>query len=256
MSDHIVLPALEATGFVVLDRDERPIDPGEWRGLEYTGWRSSGITRFAPLASYAGEIECNAFWNHTPPRPDKGGVWIPAQARIAPTLVRRAQEPGADVGRCRVVELQPNDYADAVGNLHRDDNNRLNPAGAGWVVRGFLNLTDDPESLLVLRSDPADPSTETRIALHAGTRVIVDTERIWHAVWQRSATPRHSLITSWESGPELASYIERHHGTHEVRSPALDADLVAAAQAELERRTAERLAMAEALGGHEAPTAS
>jgi hypothetical protein len=118
--------ALQETGYVVLDRDEREIDPSEWLDLEYIGWRSSGITRFAPLASYAGDIECNGFWNHTPPRADKHGVWVPSQVETAPSLQRLALEAGADVGRCRVIELQPNTYADAIYNLHQDDNNRLN----------------------------------------------------------------------------------------------------------------------------------
>jgi hypothetical protein len=253
MADHVTLAALDETGFVVLDRDERRCDPAEWLGLEYTGWRSSGITRFAPLTSFAGEVECNAFWNHTPPRADKGGVWIPAQVRTAPTLARRAQEPGADVGRCRVVELQPNTYADAVGNLHRDDNNRLNPAGTGWVVRGFLNLTDDAESMMLLRPDRMDAAGEVRIPLPAGTRVIVDTQRLWHAVWQRGSGPRYGLVASWESGPELADYVARLHGTSTVPSPPIDAALVADAQAELVRRIEERQRMEAALGGSPLP---
>lgn len=249
MGDHVTLPALEESGFVVLDRDDRPVDPQEWAALEFTPWRSSGITRFAPLTSYAGEIECNAFWNHTPPRPDKGGVWIPVQAQRAPTLVRRAQEPGADVGRCRVVELQANTYTDAVGNLHRDDNNRLNPDGAGWVVRGFLNLTDDADSLLLLREDRLDPGGEVRIPLPAGTRVIVDTQRLWHAVWHRGGSARYALVASWESGPELAAYVERLHGTARVDIPTIDPSVVEVAQAELARRIEERHRMEEALGG-------
>src|SRR5690606_2953373 len=80
------------------------------------------------------------------------------------------------------------------------DNNRLNPEGTGWVVRAFFNLTDDSDSLLLLRRDRFDPSTELRIPLPAGSRVIVDTQRFWHAVWHRGAAPRQSLGTSWESG--------------------------------------------------------
>ena len=249
MGDHLTLAALDRAGYVVLDRDDRPCDPAEWTGLEYTGWRSSGITRFAPLTSYAGEVECNGFWNHTPPRPDKGGVWIPSQVLRAPTLARRAQEPGADVGRCRVVELQPNTYADAVGNLHRDDNNRLNPTGSGWIVRGFLNLTDDAESMLLLRSDRMDPASEVRIPLPVGTRVVVDTQRLWHAVWHRGTAARYGLVVSWESGPELADYVARHHGTSAVQQRPIDPDLVARAQEELIRRIDERRRMEAALGG-------
>lgn len=246
--DFVTSPALQETGYVVLDRDDRPIDAAEWRDLEYVGWRSSGVTRFAPLASYAGELECNGFWNHTPPRTDKDGVWVAAQTEKAPTLVRRAQEPGANIGRCRVIELQPNAYADAVYNLHQDDNNRLNEEGTGWVVRGFLNLTDDPGSLLILREDRFDPATEVRLPLPAGSRIVVDTQRFWHAVWHRGAAPRYSLITSWTSGPELDAFIATHHGDAHAPSIALDQKTVDDAQVELHRRIEERRRAFEAAG--------
>ena len=182
---YIKSAALEETGFVVLDSYDREIDPKEWLEVEYVDWKSSGDTRFAPIASAKGEIECNGFWNHTPPRTDKDGVWIPSQMEKAPTLTERAQEPGANVGRCRIIELQPNSYADALYNLHQDDNNRLNPDGTGWVVRGFFNLTDDKNSYFVLRENRTDPSIEYRVALPAGAQLIVDTQRLWN--WTRSS---------------------------------------------------------------------
>jgi hypothetical protein len=58
------------TGYVVLDPYGKEIDPKEWLDVEYVDWKSSGDTRFAPLASAKGEIECNGFWNHKPPRTD------------------------------------------------------------------------------------------------------------------------------------------------------------------------------------------
>ena len=245
---YITSNALAATGYVVLDRYAQANDPAEWLDLEYTVWRSSGVTRFAPLTSAFGEIECNGFWNHTPPRTDKDGVWIATQVAKAPVLARRAQEPGTNVGRCRVIELQPNRYADCIYNLHHDDNNRLNPEGTGWVVRGVANLTDDPDSMLVLREDRFDPATEVRIPLPAGSQIIVDTQRFWHAVWHRGNAPRYSLITSWTSGPELDAYIERHNGVASVPSAPLDQAVIDAAQAELTRRLEERRQMLEAQG--------
>lgn len=240
--------ALQETGYVVLDRDERAIDPAEWLDLDYIGWRSSGITRFAPLASYAGDVECNGFWNHTPPRADKDGVWVAPQVAKAPTLQSLALEAGAGVGRCRVIELQPNTYADAIYNLHQDDNNRLNDEGTGWVVRSWHELSDDADSMLILRSDRFDPATEVRLPLPAGSRIIVDTQRFWHAVWHRGAAPRYSLITSWTSGPELDAYIAAHHGDPHPASVDLSADLVAEAQAEMHRRIEERRQAFEAHG--------
>ncbi|MFK3835340.1 hypothetical protein [Microbacterium sp. NPDC087868] len=244
----ITSDALAETGYVVLDDHDQAADPTEWLDLEYIPWRSSGITRFAPLASYAGDLECNGFWNHTPPRTDKHGVWVEPQVALAPTLQARALAPGAAVGRCRVIELQPNEYADAVYNLHQDDNNRLNDEGTGWVVRGYYNLTDDPDSMLILRSDRFDPATEIRLPLSAGSRIIVDTQRFWHAVWHRGSAPRYALITSWTSGPELDAYIAANHGDPHPATVDLDPAFVDAAQVELHRRIEERRRAFEAQG--------
>ena len=191
-ADYVTLPIFAETGYVILDAYDQAADPREWEDITYVDWKSSGDTRFAPLASAYGEVECNGFWNHTPPTTDKDGVWVEENVAVAPRLVARAQEPGANIGRCRVIELQPNTYGEALYNLHRDDNNRLNPEGTGWIVRAFFNLTDDPDTFMVLREDRDDPTTETRIPLPAGTQAIIDTQRLWHAVWhpERSGARR------------------------------------------------------------------
>ncbi|MBX3091667.1 MAG: hypothetical protein KF801_04065 [Cryobacterium sp.] len=233
---------LDEKGFVVLDRYDQAKDPQEWFDLEYVNWKSSGDTRFAPLASAEGNIEVNGFWHHEPPRTDKDGVWIESQTSKAPHLTRRAQEPGTNVGRCRVIELQPTSYVDALYNLHQDDNNRLNPDETGWIVRGFFNLTDDPDSYLVLREERYDPATEIRLPLPAGSQVIVDTQRFWHAVWHAGPAPRYSLITSWESGPLLDAYIEKHHGHNDHVNAPLDDAIIDEAQDAVQRRLAERAA--------------
>ncbi len=241
---YITSAILNERGFVILDRYDQSKDPEEWLDLAYVDWKSSGDTRFAPLASARGEIEANGFWNNQPPRTDKDGVWIESQVAKAPNLTRRAKEPGANVGRCRVIELQPCSYADALYNLHQDDNNRLNPDGTGWIVRGYYNLSDDPESFMVLRENRYDPTTEVRIPLPAGTQVIIDTQRFWHATWHPGQAPRYSLITSWESGPALDTYIEKYHGrTDHVNAP-LDSAIIEDAQETVQRKLAER---AEAL---------
>lgn len=234
------LKAFEETGYVVLDSYDQAADPKEWLDIEYVDWKSSGVTRFAPLASAFGEMECNGFWNHTPPRTDKDGVWVKKNVDLAPILTKRADEPGANVGRCRVIELQPNKYSDALYNMHQDDNNRLNPDGTGWIVRGFFNLSDNPDSMMILREDRLDPSTEIRIPLPAGAQLIVDTQRFWHAVWHQGDEPRYCLITSWESGPELDAYIEKYNGKPRVANYPLTDEFIAAGQAEFERRLEER----------------
>ncbi len=246
---YIKLPAFDESGYVVLDSYDQSQDPAEWLDIEYVDWKSSGDTRFAPLASAYGDMECNGFWNHTPPKTDKDGVWVPANVDKAPRLTARAMEPGANVGRCRVIELQPNTYAEAIYNLHRDDNNRLNPEGTGWVVRGFFNLTDNPDSVMVLREDKDDPSTETRIPLPAGAQVIIDTQRLWHAVWHPGDEPRYCLITSWESGPELEAYIGKLNPITRVESAPIDAEFAEDAYAEVAERVAARAAARAAQNG-------
>jgi hypothetical protein len=67
-ADYVTLPAFDDTGYVALDRYDQSRDPKEWLNLEYVDWMSSGETRFAPLASAYGEIECDASFNHTPPK--------------------------------------------------------------------------------------------------------------------------------------------------------------------------------------------
>ncbi|MCU1505271.1 MAG: hypothetical protein JWP05_240 [Microbacteriaceae bacterium] len=245
---YIKSAAIDEKGFVILDRYNQEADPMEWLDIEYVDWKSSGVTRFAPLASAKGEIEVNGFWNHEPPRTDKDGVWIESQVAKAPNLARRAKEPGANVGRCRVIELQPNEYASTLYNLHQDDNNRLNPDGTGWIVRGFFNLSDDEESFMTLREDRFNPANEIRIALPAGAQIIVDTQRFWHAVWHKGPEPRYCLITSWESGPALDAYIEKYHGTSDHVNPPLDQKIIDDAQAEVQRRLAERAAALHAHG--------
>ena len=133
-------------------------------------------------------------------------------------------------------------------NLHQDDNNRLNPDGTGWVVRGFFNLTDDKDSFFVLRENRTDPAGETRIALPAGAQLIIDTQRLWHAATHVGTEPRYNLITSWTSGPELDAYIEKYNGVNRVESFEVDQDILDAGYLEQARKDAARAAYYAAKG--------
>lgn len=203
---HRKLAVLEDKGFVVLrDYSGPPIPESEWMGLEYMNWKSGGDTNFAPIASAEGEMECAGFWDHG--KPDKDGLWT-KNREICPTLVRYVEEIGANFGRVRVIKLNPSDEREARRNMHLDDNNRLNPDGEGWVVRTWLELTDNPNSHMILREDKDDPSTEHQIALPRGRQMVIDSERLWHVVWHPGPEPRYALITSLESGPALERWIE------------------------------------------------
>ena len=196
-------------GYVVLgDYEGTPIPAAEWESLEYMDWKSGGDTNFAPLASATGEMDCRGFWDHG--KPDKDGIWTINRA-IAPGLVRYVEEIGGNYGRVRVIKLNPSDEAAALRQLHRDDNNRLNPDGDGWVVRSWLELDDTPgQSMFILREDKDDPASETRIRLHPGMRLVIDSERLWHVVWHPGPRPRYALITSWESGEIVDQWIKQH----------------------------------------------
>ncbi len=239
---------LEETGYVVLDRYDQSQDPKEWLDVEYVDWKSSGDTRFAPLASKTGTVECGGFWTGDNPRTDKGGLWIESQVAKAPRLVERAKEAGADIGRCRIIELQPTPYGETLYNLHQDDNNRLNPDGTGWVVRSFFNLTDDQDSFFVLRENRTDPSTETRIALPAGAQLVIDTQRLWHATYHPGAEPRYCLITSWTSGPELDAYMAKLGGVNHVESVPVSDEFIAEGQRVQAEKDAARAAALAARG--------
>jgi hypothetical protein len=205
---HRKLDTLAEKGFVIL-RDGPMIPPIEWESLAYMDWKSGGDTNFAPLASATGEMDCRGFWDHG--KADKDGIWT-ANRDLAPTLVKYVEEIGGNYGRVRVIKLNPSDEATALRQLHLDDNNRLNPSGAGWVVRSWLELDDTAgKSMFILREVKDDPATETRIRLHPGMQLLIDTERLYHVVWHPGPRPRYALITSWETSDALERWVAREH---------------------------------------------
>ena len=111
----------------------------------------------------------------------------------------------------RTIKLEPQDHDTAFRSFHRDDNNRFNPDDQGWVVRTWLELTDNPDSyMLLMDTGPdglPDPATETRLPLHRGARFVLDTQRLWHVVVHNGTAPRYALICSYESGPALDAWI-------------------------------------------------
>ncbi len=211
---HMRLPALAATGFVQLRDMPVDVPSSEWQSLEYMDWKSGGDTNFAPIASADGQLDCRGFWDKG--KTDKDARWT-TNADIAPTLRRYVDDVGANFGRVRTIKLEPQDRETAIRSLHRDDNNRFNPQNEGWVVRSWVELTDNPDSYMVLMDNDADglpdASTEIRVPLHRGARFVVDTQRLWHVVVHNGTEPRYALITSFESGPALEAWIESERAT-------------------------------------------
>jgi hypothetical protein len=211
---HPKLDALADKGFVILrDRQGPAIPPAEWERLEYVDWKSGGDTNFAPLASALGQMECHGFWDHG--KPDKDGIWT-QNREIAPTLCSYVEQVGARFGRVRVIKLNPSVADEARRQMHVDDNNRLNPDGEGWVVRAWLELNAPEGSTFILREDRDDLSTESTIALHPGLQLVIDTERLHHVVHNPGPGPRYALISSFESGDALRSWIESEQRTEAV----------------------------------------
>jgi hypothetical protein len=208
-SRFITLPAMEETGYVELRRYEGPIPgPEQWEGLEYVDWKSGGDTNFAILASANGEHDPRGFWEYG--KPDKDGVWTTNTDRV-PEIKKWVENVGANFGRVRIIKLGPADEDGAIQAMHPDDNNRITEEGTGWVVRAWLQLTDNPDSFMIVREGKDDAASEHRIPLPKGAQFIVDSERLWHAVWHdasKYAEPRYAVIASFESGPELESWIE------------------------------------------------
>ncbi|MGH9048156.1 MAG: hypothetical protein ACRDY4_00320 [Acidimicrobiia bacterium] len=207
---HARLDVLAERGYVQLRDLEEPIPESEYLELEYMDWKSGGDTNFAPIATADGELDCRGFWKPGDEQPDKGGK-ITSNGENCPTIVDYVTAVGADYGRVRVIKLEPQSYDDALPQIHRDDNNRFNPRDEGWVVRSWLELTDNPDSFMVLMETGddglPDPSTEVHVPLHRGSRYVVDTQRLWHVVCHTGDTPRYALISSFESGPALDRWI-------------------------------------------------
>ena len=209
---HFRLRSLAETGVVVLTEPGFDVPVHEYLSLEYLDWKSGGDTNFAPLASADGELDCRGFWDKG--KTDKDALWT-SNADLAPTLKRYVTSIGANFGRVRIIKLAPQSRDQAIRSIHRDDNNRFNPDDEGWVVRTWLELTDNPDSYMLLMDNGPDglpdPSTERRVPLHRGSRFLVDTQRLWHVVVHNGTAPRYALITSVESNAALEGWVEAQH---------------------------------------------
>jgi len=110
-------------------------------------------------------------------------------------------------GRIQIIRQEPTSLRQARWGLHLDDNNRLNPTGNGWVVRLWHQLTDNPDSALVLRRDQFDRASEVRVPLRKGTQVLVDSEAVFHSGYHKGPETRYGLIISLESTEHLDAWV-------------------------------------------------
>jgi hypothetical protein len=203
---HYRMPLLQENGgYALMPPYSGPEIPStEWTELEYTTPPTDPTTWFAPLASANGENILRGFWDFG--KPDLDGVWTPNAAK-APGLVRYVNSLDNRFGRLQLIRQDPTSLRQARWGLHLDDNNRLNPMVNGWVVRLWLQLTDDPDSALVLRRDQFDRSSEVQIPLRRGTQVMVDSEALFHSGYHKGPNTRYALIISLESTEHLDDWM-------------------------------------------------
>jgi hypothetical protein len=204
---HYRMPMLEAAGgYMVLDKYRGPeIPKSEWEDLTYTTYSSDPTTHFAPITSATGEIELKGFWEYG--KADLDGIWT-ENAKKCPTLVEWIESIGARFGRVQLLRMSSNTIRECRWGLHLDNNNQGNPETNGWVVRVWLELTDDSSSSLVVRPTEFDRKGEVRIALPRYQQAVVDSEFLWHGGYHTGAETRYAVIVSVESGPALERWIE------------------------------------------------
>lgn len=203
---HYRMPVLqERGGYARLTPYDGPEIPRqEWESLQYLTYPSDPDTFFAPLTSATGQTVMRGFWDDG--KPDLDGIWT-SNAEKAPTLRRYVESIQCHYGRVQLLRQEPNSMRETRWGLHLDDNNRLNPETNGWVVRMWLELTDDPHSTLVLRSRELDRSTEVQIPLPRYTQVVVDSEQLFHGGHHGGSSTRYALITSFESTEHMDRWI-------------------------------------------------
>lgn len=205
---HYRMPKLVAAGgYLLLKKYDGPEIPAhEYEDLVYTTYASDPSTTLAPITSATGAIELRGFEAYG--RPDLDGVWT-ENAQKCPTIVAFVESIGARFGRVQLLKMQPNTMRECRWGLHLDNNNAVNsPEKNGWVVRLWLELTDDESSALVVRSRQFDRSSEQKISLPRYQQAVVDSELLYHGGYHRGPGTRYALIVSLESGPALEKWVE------------------------------------------------
>jgi len=206
---HYRMPVLEEKGFAIMKTLDLDIPASEWEDLVYMDWKSGGDTNFAPLASCDGTIECKGFWENG--KPDKDAIFT-SNAELAPKLMEYIKTIPANFGRVRIIKLLPQQFDQALRSVHRDDNNRLNPDDSGWVVRMWIELTDNPDSYMLLYDSDENglpiKGSEAHVPMPRGAHFVVDSQRLWHVGVHNGDKPRYAVIISAESTPELNAWIK------------------------------------------------
>jgi len=207
MTPHYRMPKLEAAGgCLVLNNYSGPeIPKSEWEELTYTTYATDPNTFFAPITSATGEIELKGFWEYG--KADLEGVWT-ENANQCPTLVAWIKQIGVRFGRVQLLRMSQNTLRECRWGLHLDNNNEGNPESNGWIVRLWMELTDDPSSRLLVRRSEFDRKSEVQITLPRYRQALIDSETLYHGCHHTGSETRYAVIVSVESGPALERWIE------------------------------------------------
>ena len=203
---HYRMPKLEAGGgWLALSAYDGPDVPSEeYESLSFTTYPTDPNTYFAPITSATGDIELGAFTKYG--KCDLDREWT-SNAEKCPTVVKWLESVGARFGKVQLLRMSPNTLRECRWGLHLDNNNAANKDD-GWVVRSWLELTDDDSSALVVRRDQFSKASEVKIALPKYQQAVVDSEFLYHGGFHHGPGTRYALITSVESGPAMEAWIE------------------------------------------------
>jgi hypothetical protein len=150
-------------------------------------------------------MELKGFWEYG--KADLEGVWT-ENARRCPALVNWIESMRVRFGRVQLLRMSPNTLRECRWGLHLDNNNQGNPESNGWIVRVWMELTDDPTSVLVARRTEFDRKGEVRIPLPRYQQVVVDSEALYHGGYHAGPGTRYAVIVSVESSPALERWTE------------------------------------------------
>ena len=114
---------------------------------------------------------------------------------------------GARFGRVQLLRMKPNTMRECRWGLHLDNNNAAgNPETNGWVVRIWLELTDDASSALVVRSGPSSTArARSRSPCRSTSRPWSTQSSCSTAAITTAIDTRYAVIVSAESGPEFGA---------------------------------------------------
>jgi hypothetical protein len=195
----------DGNGHVTLRRYDGPgISASEWENLEYTTYKSDPVTYFAPITSPTGKVE---MIGATEVGKDELDCVPTPNAAKCPGIIAWLDSMGARYGRVQLLRMKPNTLRECRWGLHQDNNNLANPPSNGWIVRIWLELTDDSTSTLLVRQGEFDRRSEIQIKLPRGQQVVLDSERLWHGGCHAGTDTRYALIASVESSPALNDWI-------------------------------------------------